>query len=51
MGSGQGMVQFRTLLIDRCQKEFEKETNYEKEEKEAKESIAKLPVSMSIKWT
>ncbi|XP_033642512.1 eukaryotic translation initiation factor 4 gamma 3-like [Asterias rubens] len=42
--SGQGVVQFRTLLINRCQKEFEKEKNDEKEEQIAREAIAKLPV-------
>ncbi|XP_038075420.1 eukaryotic translation initiation factor 4 gamma 1-like isoform X4 [Patiria miniata] len=41
--SGNGMVQFRTLLINRCQKEFEKEKSDEQEEKLEREKIAKLP--------
>ncbi|XP_022104164.1 eukaryotic translation initiation factor 4 gamma 3-like isoform X7 [Acanthaster planci] len=41
--SGNGMVQFRTLLINRCQKEFEKEKSDEQEEKLEREKIAQLP--------
>ena len=46
--SGNGMVQFRTLLINRCQKEFEKEKSDEQEEKVEREKIAQLPVSQSV---